>query len=993
MKRCPPPRFLAAIAAAMLISLFAVSGFAQFQSGNIYGKVVAKDGSVLPGVTVTLSGVGAPQTFVTDGMGSFRFLNLSPGTYALKAELAGFGTTMRKGIGVSINRNADVTMTLNPATAESITVTAEAPLLDVRKAGSGADITKVELEKVPTGRDPWVILQQAPGVLLDRVNVGGNESGQQSYYVGKGTRSEQATWNVDGVNITDVGALGSSPTYYDFDSFEEMQVTTAGTDPRIMTPGVQLNMVTKRGTNDFRGAAHFFNTSSSLQSDPKIPAEAQSYLKYVNQIDKVDDYGADVGGPIIKDRLWVWGAYAKQQIDLLTPTLLSTGIRFLDKTTLEDENIKINAQPIASNSLSIADMFGNKVKIGRNASTSRSPATTWDQSNLYDSDKPGNLVNPTMWKIEDTQIFNPNFYLTGLVSRVQGGFQLIANNGVDCKTLACGLNTLPAWLDTDGTWQRSYLSYPTIRPTTQERLDGSTFFNIGDVNNELKFGAGYRNAKVRSISVWPGDQYTVDFGDGTGGAYLLRKVDFTYSVKSLDAYVGDTIMFGNLTLQPGLRFDQQKGAVNGGTVPANAVAPDILPSITWGNISGLKWNNISPRLGLTYALGADKRTLLRAAYSRYVDQMGGSQVYSTSPGAYNYLYYYFTDANNDHIAQRNEIDFANLVSYYGIDPNKSTVANQLYRWDSNLKAPTTDEFVLGFEHQLLQDFSFGVNATYRKLNDFLWTRGEKTQGMGDYYTSADYVPVTTTACLRPTEGCTSYFLPGGQTSMPVTYYKLKPGLDPATYFVWQNRPGYYQTYEGLELTATKRMSNRWMLRGNVTLQNWKQHVSDSGIVDPTRQRTSYGCTTCNGTEVLQGSGSGSGAKGGIYINSKWSYAITGAYQIPVIETSLGFNLTGRQGFAVPYVYRVSTSEGAKPVLIENATDTYRNPNIMELDLRLAKDIQISKAALTLSVDAFNIMNRNTILQRDVTRVNLGSANRITETMSPRVLRLGARLSF
>ena len=138
MKRCPPLRFLAAITAALLVSLMAVSAFGQVQTGNIFGHTQAKDGSMLPGVTVTLTGVGAPQTFVTDSTGAFRFLNLSPGTYALKAELAGFGVSTRQGISVSLGRNADVTMTLNPAAAESITVTAEAPLLDVRKAGTRA---------------------------------------------------------------------------------------------------------------------------------------------------------------------------------------------------------------------------------------------------------------------------------------------------------------------------------------------------------------------------------------------------------------------------------------------------------------------------------------------------------------------------------------------------------------------------------------------------------------------------------------------------------------------------------------------------------------------------------------------------------------------------------------------------------------------------------------------------------------------------------------
>src|SRR3954469_11231385 len=102
MKQKATPRLLAAIIAALCISLLAISAFAQTQTGNIFGKVQGKDGSVLPGVTVTLSGVGAAQTSITDAGGNFRFINLSPGTYGLKAELAGLGSSTRNGISVNL---------------------------------------------------------------------------------------------------------------------------------------------------------------------------------------------------------------------------------------------------------------------------------------------------------------------------------------------------------------------------------------------------------------------------------------------------------------------------------------------------------------------------------------------------------------------------------------------------------------------------------------------------------------------------------------------------------------------------------------------------------------------------------------------------------------------------------------------------------------------------------------------------------------------------
>jgi hypothetical protein len=1003
MKRCPPLRFLAAIGAAMLVTLFAVSGYAQLQTGNIFGKTQAKDGSALPGVTVTLSGVGAPTSFVTDNTGSFRFLSLSPGTYNLKAELAGFGTATRNGVSVNIGRNADVTMTLNPQASESITVTAEAPLLDVRKTGTGADVNKVELEKVPTARDPWVILQQTPGVQMDRINVGGNQSGQQSGYVSKGATSDQSTWNVDGVNITDFAATGSSPSYYDFDSFEELQLTTGGSDPRIMTPGVQINMVTKRGTNDFKGSGRAFQTRKAWQATPKIPSEAASYLTGINQINRINDDGGEIGGPIIKDKLWFWGAFGKQAINILTTSIVA-GARFQDRTTLKNENIKLNAQPISSNSLTFVDQYGAKIKLGRNVSSVRLPETAWNQNDTY-AHGTGSLTDPTLWKIEDTQIIGSNLYLTGLYSKVQGGFQLIADNGKGCTTFACGVDNLQAYRDFSPTgdlaWHRSYQSVYSLRPQKQYRVDGSAFVNAGSLSHELKFGLGYRKADVTSVTGWPGGAYTYNYGGGagdgkdTGLALFPRFPLFTYSDKSQDAYVGDTVMIGNLTVQAGLRYDQQNGSVSGGTAAANPVIPELMPAVSFPGTGSIKWNNVSPRIGFTYALGANRSTLLRAAYNRYVSQITSGTIAPVSPGATAYEYYYFNDLNHDNQVQHNEIDFAyGLVGHSNIDPsNPANVASSTTRWASGLKAPKTDELLLGFEREIITDFSVGVTGTYRKLDDFVANYAEKHQGQGDYYTSADYIlnPVNATAVL-----------PNGQ-SVSLPWYKLNPSVAIPVFRVFDNRKGYYQKYEGLELTATKRMSNRWMLRGNFTWQDWTQHVSDSGIVDPTRDRT---CTPCNGSQVIIGSGAGSGSFGGVYINSKWNYSLTGAYQIPVVEASIGFNLNGRQGYALPYVVNVTAprGEGTKRLLVPSSVDSFRNQNVSDLDLRLAKDLRFNRIGLTLSVDAFNVLNSNTILQRDVTRLGsasastgaftaLSSANRVTEVLSPRVFRLGARLSF
>ena len=150
-----------------------------------------------------------------------------------------------------------------------ITVTAESPLLDERRISTGATVSQTELEKIPTARDPWAVLQSTPGVLTDRVNVGGNESGQQSRFVGPGSGGDQAVWPWTAWSSPTWRPSAPLPAYYDFDAFEEMQVTTGGSDATVATGGVVINMVTKRGTNELRGSGRYYSNDQST-SGPRL---------------------------------------------------------------------------------------------------------------------------------------------------------------------------------------------------------------------------------------------------------------------------------------------------------------------------------------------------------------------------------------------------------------------------------------------------------------------------------------------------------------------------------------------------------------------------------------------------------------------------------------------------------------------------------------------------------------------------------------------------
>src|SRR6266542_285505 len=325
--------------------------------GNVYGKFADESGAALPGVNVTLSGVGAPQSTTSGGQGDFRFLNLSPGSYTIKAELSGFAAAEQTNVVVSIGSNVEVTIPMKIASVDTaITVTSEMPLLDTRRERQATTFDQESLKSVPSSRDPWGLLAQTAGVLLDNVQTGPRLSGAQSVFIGKAAPFADNVWNVDGVSFAGLG--GGTPAYWDFDAFEEIQMTVGGSDPSLTTPGVTLNMVTKRGTNDLHGSARVFDTPSETEAF-NTSDEAKEQGVRGTRIDNIKDYGAEVGGPVVADKAWLWGSYGHTDLDLVRAN--GNFVRM----QLENYSAKLNLQPIPSNSVTGFYFHADKTVQGR----------------------------------------------------------------------------------------------------------------------------------------------------------------------------------------------------------------------------------------------------------------------------------------------------------------------------------------------------------------------------------------------------------------------------------------------------------------------------------------------------------------------------------------------------------------------------------------------------------------------------------------------------
>ncbi len=943
-----------AVVAVMLLMPARPAG-AQQQTGDLYGTVSDEQKQPLPGVTVTLSGVGAPQVQQSDGQGKFRFLNLYPGSYALRADLEGFSTVERPGLTIKVGGKANIEITLSGAVKDVITVTGEAPLLDERKVTQGSNVSTVELDKVPTARDPWSLLSQAPGVLVDRVNVGGNESGQQSNFIGTGSSGRDNVFAVDGVVLTDMNAVGGSATYFDFGAFEEVEFTVSSADVTVATAGVTINQVTKRGTNEWKGNARYLDTDGSLQAKPDLPDG--------NKIKKVEEYGADVGGPLVKDHLWIWGAYGVSDIR----NIVQGGQ--LDKTKLEDYNAKLNFQAGSADSGVLHYWTNNKLKFGRGAGPDRAPATTHDQT-----------TPQSIYKVEDTYLASSNWSMTGLWSRDTGKFTLAPEGGL----------TPFAFIDADGVHQGTDYDFRQSATIDQERADTSYFFNTGAAGHELKFGGSFRQQENHSGTIWPHGNLVISGAlNGLDADTALvefprnRKVSIRSSYGA--AWAQDTITLDRFTFNAGVRYDHQYMVNLPSSDPGNPNAQGLLPAIDFkGNHSGgFVWNTLEPRAAVTYALGEKRQTLLRGTFSRYAEQLGQLPLSTrVNPIGYSYAYFYFNDANHNLILDPSEVPSLSFAYTYNIDPNNPTAVPNVN--SSNLKPFLTDELTFGVDQGIGANLAFGLNLTYRHIKDIPETRYfvlDGATGLTRLATREDWVQSDTVTAT----------LPDGRTvTKPV--YDLRDGLTPTGGTLYTNGDRT-ERYLGATISLTKRLADHWSARGHFTWNDWTLQTGPQfrKYDDPTDTLTDLLGYPDSNSVYFEQSGS---PKADVFTGAKWSFNLNGIYQV-VPERPWGFNIganvDGHQGYITPPYVRAGGSIGRRNVQLAGI-DEFRNPNIYVVSMRVDKDFHFNDFNLNISLDGFNLTNQSYVLQRE-RNANAGRFYQANEELSPRVLRLGATLRF
>ncbi|HEV7501411.1 MAG TPA: carboxypeptidase regulatory-like domain-containing protein, partial [Vicinamibacteria bacterium] len=579
---------------------FAPAVRAQVATGNIYGTVKDESGAVLPGATATLTGAFGTRTTTSGTDGEFRFLNIDHGTQTLKVTLTGF-TGISRSVVISSGQNVELGFSLKVATVEeTVTVTGDVPVVDTKKVGTATTISKEELAEIPTSRDPWALMRTVPGVLVDRVNIAGSESGQQSNFYGKGADIKDSVWSLDGIVITDMAAIGASPSYFTFDTFDEVNFSTGGNDVRMATGGIGVGLVTKRGTNQFHGSANENFTHDKLQSS-NLPAElvGDPRLQGSDKADhtqQINDYSFDLGGPIVKDKLWFYGSYGRNDIRVKRLT------QSFDKTLLKNYSAKVNWQATSADMISGFWFLGDKAKTGRAgavAGTTQLEGTLWNQADAFSSGPHG------LSKLEWNHIFGPKLFLNVKGGYYNTGFGLVPQGGLDGVFIVDNIAAV-----TRGTsFQRLFL-----RPQYTASGEATYFASGLGGNNELRFGGGWRRVNSTSRDNYPDGGVQERFNAASTRARFYRDTDSESRDEFVDAYVADTYTKDRLTLNVGLRFDHQKALDTPSSVPGSAMLGSLLPALDYaGGATNVTWNDFSPRVGFTYALDQANKTVLRGS--------------------------------------------------------------------------------------------------------------------------------------------------------------------------------------------------------------------------------------------------------------------------------------------------------------------------------------------------------------------------------------------
>jgi carboxypeptidase family protein/TonB-dependent receptor-like protein len=976
--------------AACVCVLWTDVALGQETTGALNGRVIDAQNLPVPGATVTITGPQGTRTMTTDSNGRFAAASLTPGQYEVRVELQGFKTALQKGVGVSLGQTVSVPVTLvvGPLT-ETVQVTASVPVIDTRTTTSGATMSSDFLQQVPVGRTLASTIYLAPGVS----SSGTAGSTNPSIAGGSGLDNQYV---INGVNVTNqgYGALGSySITFRSlgnatpFDFIDQVQVKTGGYDAEFgQATGGVVNVITKSGSNMVRGSAFGYLRPSGLQT---LPTQFQSINGSVQtERTRSDDGGAEVGLPIVKNKLFFFGA--------IDPSREVTAFKAPAGFPLE--------------SLGNVDRIRNTMTYAAKVTWQPTSSQRIDTSFFGD---PSNGANgpqrPSALLVTDTSSYSSLIY-GGHNQAVQysGAF---GHGWLLEGTFARALNrigetpSVNAWRVTDQTVTPTVTtggvgSYEAGNRSLNRQYSAKATNSLGHHN--LKYGGEYDDVVYSQINQRTGPTFTAPDGRETatgaqitilpdanfGQIYRVTRANFNSGRVTTQGYsqlfAQDSWDVSNrLTVNPGIRYEQE------------TLSGTLVKNFT------LK-NNWAPRLGVTYLLTADGKTKVFGNYGRFYaripnDLAARALSADDSTSRADYFDAALTQPIPDGVATIDPTTGAAITDHFvlaGASPD--TI-------DPNAKLSYTSEYEIGAQREIARQTSIGIRYTYSSIGRIL-------EDVASF-------PMVAYELAVPGTDSVEYTLTNPNHNTPIA---------PSAAFLGASFDDPVHTYRAIEATLERRLADNWSLLASYRWSRLRGNYEgfyrdDSGQSDPGISSL-YDFPTNDpsyaGIGVPQFGYSGDirylGQTGILPLDRPHQFKASGNYLFPGgLNVGLAFSVVSGAPLtplAANPQYdnggEIPTAPRGSGILTVDGFRT-RTPVLTDTDLHASYKLNMGRRSLTLLADAFNLFNEQTVLMYDqwtelsfqvpnpdfgkpITQVLQGHP---PEFQAPFQMRVGARFSF
>ena len=924
------------------------------ETGGIGGVVADATGAVLTDCVVQVeseSGIVSRKQRTGD-RGGYAFSGLPVGGYRVRFDLAGFDSAEREGVRVEAGTHVELSVTLQ---VQGLAVFTGAGSADRKRTGLAEIAERSLLQSVPTGRSLWSVLELTPGLVTDRIDVGGSVSGQQSTFAAAGTSSSQNQYYLNGVNVTDPAALGASASYYAYDAFEEVQVSVAGHDAEIQTPGVVLNIVLKGGGNQLEGGASFYFENDTLQSDNLDDRLRAAGVPPSNQLDSFYDVSAELGGPVVRDRAFFYASYARQRIaPFAVGFFLPGGEPGVDRTDLSTGVARASLSLESRGSLGFLFFQNRKLRPYREAGRFRpTPATA-----LHQDSKTGVLQGLYSRPLGDKALLDARFSLVDLDFPL-GEDPELPDDAYSRIELANGVRSVGPGSD-------------ELFSRNRRQANAALFLFADDWlsgSHDVKLGweGGWNQART-GYDLTGAILYRDFFGAPIQVELYSEPLTTVNDAGNQGFFVKDSYVRGRLVLNIGARFDRFSAGY-----PDQSRSPGPweeffrargLPESTAGDSGLLSFSSIAPRLGFTYSLTSDGRTLFRGSYSRFYHQIGTDLVSSQNPNGRAAALFRFADQNGNRILEGGEVD---------LEAPLAVSLPALNEIDTGIDQPRTDEVLLGLDREIGSGLAFSVTLVYRKDHELI-----------------DDVNVGVPASAFQEELALDSgrdLAVGTADDATLTVFNQARETLGMDRFQLTNPENLESRYRGVVIEADKR-SRGWQVKAALTLSESEGYLPGPGLEsqvgapsasplfnDPNTLTNARGRTFWDRPRILRLSG---------FYEWKWGLRFASAYRYQTGQPMYRSILVSSTLEGVPL------AQGPVEILAEPQGAAVQ-PSLHLLDVRAEKGFSLGGAGkLDLVFDLFNSINANTATEVASRR---GAFGAIFEVLPPRVARIGVRYRF